>query len=50
VVARSVTAAFVLGAALCGLSTLAPLLMLEPARRRRAQAPEHAQTGTAGGS
>jgi MFS family permease len=34
VVAHSVTAAFAVGAALCGLSVLGPLLMLEPARRR----------------
>jgi predicted MFS family arabinose efflux permease len=50
VVARSVTAAFVVGAALVGLSTLGPLLLLEPSRRRRAAAHEQVRTGTAGGT
>jgi predicted MFS family arabinose efflux permease len=49
VVARSLTAAFAVGAALCALSTLGPLLMLQPSRGRREAAPEHVRTGSAGG-
>jgi predicted MFS family arabinose efflux permease len=49
VVARSVTAALALGAALVGLSILAPLLMLGPARRRRTRPGERAHTGSPGG-
>jgi MFS family permease len=48
VVAHSVTAAFAVGGTLVALSTLGPLLMLEPHRRARAR--EHAHTGAPGGS
>jgi MFS family permease len=48
VVARSVTAAFAVGAGLIALSMLGPLLMLEPQRRRRMR--ERARGGSAGGS
>ncbi|HZS16183.1 MAG TPA: MFS transporter [Candidatus Dormibacteraeota bacterium] len=48
VVAHSVTAAFAVGAALIALSTLGPLLMLEPQRRARARG--RAASGSPGGS
>ncbi len=47
VVAHSVTAAFATGGVLIALSTLGPLLMLEPQRRSRAR--ERAHTGSPGG-